>query len=153
MPPPHNRESNPRMIEHPDPDGEYVPPHRLVARLRTLIEARGIDHLDPSDVITALARVLDEIGVEYVRDLPLTGFGIPDERIDLLVAAGVAVLLDVGESAPSVSRLRRCATPPGVVELAVLTDRSPDLYPAGHRQRHLVHGKPLSVHRIGRGRP
>ena len=144
---------DPRMSERPHPDGAEIPPDRVVRQLWTLIGARGIDHLDPADVIAALAAVLDEIGVAYVRDLPLTGFGTPDERIDLLVASGVAVLLDVGESAPSVARLRRCATPPGVVELAVLTDRSPDLYPAGHRQRHLVHGKPLSVHRIGRGRP
>ena len=138
------------MIDRPRPDGEASRPDRVVRQLWTVIEARGIDHLDPSDVIAAVAQVLDETGVAYVRDLPLTGFGTPDERIDLLVASGVAVLLDVGESAPSVGRLRRCATPPGVVVLAVLTDRSPDLYPVGHRQRDLVHGKPLSVHRIGR---
>lgn len=141
------------MIDRPRPCDEASPPDRVVRQLWTLIEASGIDHLDPSDVIAAVAQVLDEIGVAYVRDLPLTGFGTPDERIDLLVASGVAVLLDVGESAPSVDRLRRCATPPGVVVLAVLTDRSPDLYPVGHRRRHLVHGKPLSVHRIGRQRP
>lgn len=140
------------MVERPHSDGGEIPPERVVAQLWTVVEARRIDHLDPSRVIAALAEVLDEMGIPYVRDLPLTGFGMPDERIDLLVASGVAVLLDVGESAPSVSRLRRCATPPGVVELAVLTDRSPDLYPTRYRQRHLVHGKPLSVHRIGRGR-
>lgn len=141
------------MLEYPHTDGGTNSPHRLVAYLWTLVGARGIDYLDPSDVIPALAGVLDEIGVTYVRDLPLTGFGIADERIDLFVATGIAVLLDVGESAPSVARLRRCATPPGVVELVVLTDRSPDLYPAGRSQRHLVHGKPLNVHQIGRGRP
>lgn len=90
--------------------------------------------------------------ISYVRDLPLTGFDQPDDRIELLVSPGVAVLLDVGEAAPSLDRLRRCATPPGVTALAVLTDRSPDLYPAGHSQRHLVHGKSLTVHRIDRGR-
>lgn len=126
---------------------------RVVAWLWTLIEARGIDHLDPALVIDAVAEVLDEEGITYVRDLPLSGFDQPDTRIDLLVAPGVAVLLDVGESAPSMDRLRRCASPPGISALAVLTDRSPDLYPAGHSQRHLVHGKSLCVHRIGRGRP
>jgi len=68
------------------------------------------------------------------------------------VAPGIAVFLDVGESAPSLERLRRCASPVGVRALAVLTDRFPDLYPAGHSQRHVVHGKSLCVHRIGRGR-
>ena len=125
---------------------------RLVAWLWTLIEARGIDYLDPSLVIDAVAEVLDEEEITYVRDLPLSGFDQPDTRIDLLVAPGVAVLLDIGESAASVDRLRRCASPPGVSALAVLTDRSPDLYPTGHSQRHLVHGKSLNVHRIDRGR-
>lgn len=123
---------------------------RVVARLWTLIEARGIDHLDPARVLDAVAEVLDEVGITYVRNLPLSGFDQPDTRIDLLVAPGIAVLLDVGESAPSLDRLRRCTYPPGISALAVLTDRSPDLYPAGHSQRHLVHGKPMSVHRIGR---
>ena len=126
---------------------------RVVARLWTLIEARGIDHLDPSLVLDAVAEVLDEEEITYVRNLPLSGFDQPDTQIDLFVAPGIAVLLDVGESAPSMDWLRRCASPPGVSALAVLTDRSPDLYPAGHSQRHLVHGKSLSVHRIGRGRP
>lgn len=125
---------------------------RVIARLWALIGARGIDRLEASHVIDAVAHELDEMEIAYVRDLPLTGFGEPDDRIDLLVAPGVAVLLDVGERAPSLDRLRRCASPPGVTALAVLTDRSPDLFPAGHSQRHLVHGKPLSVHRIGRGR-
>ena len=124
----------------------------LVARLWSLIEARGVDRLAPADAIAAVAALLDEMEASYVRDLPLTGFGEPDDRIDLFVAPGVAVLLDAGESAPSLDRLRRCASPPGVTALAVLTDRSPDLFPAGHSQRHLVRGKPLSVHRIGRGR-
>jgi hypothetical protein len=125
---------------------------RMVAHLWTLIGARGIDHLGVDRVIDALAAALEEVGATFVRDLPLTGFDVPDERIDLLVAPGIAVLLDVGESAPSLDRLRRCASPVGVRALAVLTDRSPDLYPAGHRQWHLVHGKSLCVHRIGRGR-
>ena len=125
--------------------------NHVIARLWALIGARGIDHLDPSQVIDAVAGLLDEEGITYVRDLPLSGFDQPDEHIDLLVAPGVAVLLDVGDSAPSLDRLRRCACPIGVSALAVLTDRSPDLYP-GHSQRHLVHGKPLCVHRIGRGR-
>ncbi len=124
--------------------------NRVVDRLWTLIEARGIDHLDPSLVLGAVAEVLDEEGITYVRNLPLSGFDQPDTRIDLLVVPGVAILLDVGESAPSLDRLRRCASPPGISALAVLTDRSPDLYPAGHSQRHLVHGKSLSVHRIAR---
>jgi hypothetical protein len=141
------------MLEQPRPDGRELSPGRLVEQIWTLIEARGIDHLDPSHVIAALVEALGEIGVVFVRDLPLTGFGTAEDRIDLLAAPGVAVLLDVGESAPSLARLRRCATLPGVVVLAVLTDRSPDLYPVGHRQRHLVGGKPLRVHRIGRGRP
>ena len=126
---------------------------RLVAHLWTLIGARGIDRLEVDRVIDALAAALEDVGATFVRDLPLTGFDVPDERIDLLVAPGIAVLLDVGESAPSLERLRRCASPVGVRALAVLTDRSPDLYPAGHSQRHLVHGKSLCVHRIGRGRP
>lgn len=138
------------MFEQPRPDRREFPPGRLVDQIWTLIEARGIDQLDPSHVMAALVEVLGEIGVAYVRDLPLTGFGTPDDRIDLLAAPGVAVLLDVGVSAPSLARLRRCATLPGVVVLAVLTDRSPDLYPVAHRQRHLVGGKPLRVHRIGR---
>lgn len=124
----------------------------MVAQLWTLIEARGLDRLDPDRVIDALAAALEEAGTTFVRDLPLTGFDVPDERIDLLVAPGIAVVLDVGESAPALGRLRRCASPPGVRALAVLTDRSPDLYPAGHSQRYLVHGKSLCVHRIGRGR-
>jgi len=123
---------------------------RVVARLWALIEARGIDYLDQALVIDAVAEVLDEEGITYVRNLPLSGFDQPDTRIDLLVAPGVAVLLDVGQSAPSLDRLRRCACPPGISALAVLTDRSPDLYLAGHSQRHLVHGKSLSVHRIAR---
>ncbi|HEU4454875.1 MAG TPA: hypothetical protein VFR81_17565 [Longimicrobium sp.] len=128
-------------------------PDRTVAHIWALIAGRGIDHLDVDQVIEALAAALDEAGVTFVRDLPLTGFDVPDERIDLLVAPGIAVLLDVGASAPSLDRLRRCASPVGVRALAVLTDRSPDLYPAGHGQRHLVHGKSLCVHRIGRERP
>ena len=125
----------------------------MVAHLWALIEARGIDHLGVDRVIDALTAALEEAGATFVRDLPLTGFDVPDERIDLLVAPGIAVLLDAGESAPSLDRLRRCASPVGVRTLAVLTDRSPDLYPSGQSQRHLVHGKSLCVHRIGRGRP
>lgn len=122
----------------------------MVAHLWTLIEARGIDHLGADRVIDALVAALEEAGATFVRDLPLTGFDVPDERIDLLVAPGVAVLLDAGQSAPSLDRLRRCASPVGVRALAVLTDRSPDLYPVGQSRRHLVHGKALCVHRIGR---
>lgn len=125
---------------------------RTIARLWTLIGARGIDYLDTSQVPDAVGALLDEEGITYVRDLPLTGFGEPDTRIDLLITPGVALLLDAGEPAPSVERLRRCASPVGVAALAVLTDRSPDLYPTGHSQRHLVKGKSLCVHRIGCGR-
>jgi hypothetical protein len=49
-----------------------------------------------------------------------------------------------------VTYLRRCALPPGVLALAVLTELSPDQYPTGHSERHMVHGKSLSVHRIAR---
>lgn len=134
-------------------DPTETSPDRMVAHLWTLIEARGIDHLRVDRVIDALADALEQAGATFVRNLPLTGFDVPDERIDLLVAPGIAVLLDVGESAPSLDRLRRCASPIGVRALAVLTDRSPDLYPAGRSQRHVVHGKPLCVHVVGRGRP
>jgi hypothetical protein len=125
--------------------------NRMVAQLWTMIAAGSIDvGMEPADVITKLADALDEIDVTYVRDLPLTGFGEADERIDLFVAPGVAVLLDVGPSTPNRDRLRRCALPPGVLALAVLTVRSPDEYPTGHGERHVVHGKFLSVHRIAR---
>lgn len=125
--------------------------NRMVAQLWTMIAARSIDvGVEPADMISRLADALDEMDVTYVRDLPLTGFGEADERIDLFVAPGVAVLLDVGPSAPNRDRLRRCALPPGVLALAVLTDLSPDEYPTGHSERHVVHGKSLSVHRIAR---
>lgn len=133
-------------------DSPELSADRLVAHLWALIRARGIDRLGVDRVIDAVAIALEEAGATFVRDLPLTGFDVPDERIDLLVAPGIAVLLDVGESAPSLERLRRCASPVGVRAVAVLTDRSPDLYPAEHSQRRLVHGKSLCVHRIGRGR-
>lgn len=125
----------------------------MLAHLWTLIGMRGIDRLAADRVIDALAAALEEAGATFVRDLPLTGFGVPDERIDLLVAPGIAVLLDVGEAAPSLGRLRRCASPVGVRGLAVLTDRSPERYPSGHGQRHLVHGKSLCVRRIGCAEP
>lgn len=125
--------------------------NRMVAQLWTMMGARCIDAgVEPADVISRLADALDEIDVTYVRDLPLTGFGEADERIDLFVAPGVAVLLDIGPSAPNRDRLRRCALPPGVLALAVLTELSPDEYPTGHSDRHVVHGKSLSVHRIAR---
>lgn len=122
---------------------------RAVGHLWTLLEARGIDvETAPEEVIRKLAEALDDFGIPYVRDLPLSGFGRADETIDLFLATGVAVLLDVGPPAPNLDRIQRCALPPAVRAIAVLTDRAPEAYPTGHSERHAVHGKFLGVHRI-----
>lgn len=124
---------------------------RLVGRLLTLVEARWIAYAHPSHTIDLLARALDEDEVGYERDARLAD-GASEEPVEIFAAdAGVAVILDAGGPSPDIDRLRRCSAHPAVRAMLVLTTLSPDDYPAGHSQRHVVSGKSLSVIRIGRG--
>ncbi|HEX8691405.1 MAG TPA: hypothetical protein VF746_03095 [Longimicrobium sp.] len=123
---------------------------RLVGCLLTRVEARWIAYADPADAIDLLARALDEDEIVYERDARLRD-GELDERVEIFLAgAGVAVLLDAGGTLPAIERLRRCSARRDVRALAVLTTLSPDLYPAGNGQRHMVSRKRLYVIRIGR---
>lgn len=122
---------------------------RAVDHLWTLIEARGLDVGTPAEqLILRLAETLDDYGIPFVGGLPLSGFGQAEERIDLFLESGVAILIDVGPAAPNLARIQRCALPPAVRAIAVLTDTVPEAYPTGHSQRHAVHGKFLAVHRV-----
>ena len=131
----------------PGPNGA----DRLARRILTLVEARSIAYADPKCAVELLAGELDEEDLTYELNARLAEGGL-DERVDLFLPYdGVAVLLDAGGEAPAIDRLRRCSRHSGVLAITVLTTLSPDVYPAGHSQRHVVSGKSLSVIRIGRG--
>lgn len=103
---------------------------------------------DPAGLIDAVAEALGARGIPQVRELPLTGFGQPDDWIDLFVEPGLAILIDTPASASPLDRVRRCARPPGVTAVGVLTTRSPCPFPKGAGARELTGGKPLLVHAL-----
>ncbi|MBB4635926.1 hypothetical protein [Longimicrobium terrae] len=103
---------------------------------------------DPAALIDAIAEALGARGIPQVRELPLTGFGQPDDWIDLFVEPGLAILIDTPASAPPLERVGRCARPPGVTAVGVLTTRSPCSFPTETGARELTGGKPLLVHAL-----
>lgn len=103
---------------------------------------------DPAGLADCVAEALGARGIPHVRELPLTGFGQPDNWIDLFVEPGLAILIDTPASASALDRVRRCARPPGVTGVGVLTTRSPRHFPAGAGARELTGGKPLLVHAL-----
>lgn len=103
---------------------------------------------DPAALIDRVADVLGARGIPRVRELPLTGFGEPDDWIDLFVEPGLGILIDTPAPAAPLDRVRRCARPPGVTAVGVLTTRSLRDFPTGREAREITGGKPLLVHAL-----